>query len=722
MNKYNFNQSRLYSGRYLFIYTLIGLVLVFYIYRLFNLQIIQGEQFLANALNNRSTVVHTPTERGIVYDRNMYILAHNVPSYNVVITPAYLPGDTGAVQDIYRQLSELLGVPVSKGDTGEATVRSFTPCVSDLGIEQVVVIGDTNWPYSPIEIKCNVDAATAMVVREHSADWPGVGIEIQPVRDYPTGNLTSEIIGFLGPIPASSKDKYESLGFVTGRDKIGYAGIEDWFQEELGGKNGLRQVEQDVAGKDLGDLVPPVDPIPGQNVVLTIDTRLQSVARAALTTEINFWNTAIGKKQMPVGVVIAMNPKTGEILSLVSYPNYENNRMARIIPGDYYTQLINDPDRPLFNHAISAEQPPGSVFKIAAAIGALNEGVVTPEQQLTDPGKISIIQKFYENDPGTPRDFVCWKRDGHGIVDFIHGVAFSCDVYFYKIGGGYAGEVEAGLGPWRLSTYARALGWGDYTGIELAGEAKGNIPDPKWKRITLGENWSTGDTYIGTIGQGYVLSTVVQVLQAYQTVANDGKAMKLTLLKEILGANGTVITPFTPVQRWDITSDPVIQAYQDIGFNNEIPLADAQGNLIKKTVAPWVIKILKEGLHLVNTEGTAKAEFENDTNPIVRDHSAGKTGTAEYCDDIARKADICKPGQWPAHAWYAGYAPMENPEILVVAYVYHGTEGSTVAGPIVQKVLDAYFELKALDAAKSQPAAPNQPAVSQPTPAPTEQP
>ncbi len=275
-------------------------------------------------------------------------------------------------------------------------------------------------------------------------------------------------------------------------------------------------------------------PEPGNNVRLTIDTRLQTAAKTALKSEINFWNTYLGRTLSSQGVVIAMNPKTGEILALVSYPTFENNRMARQIPAYYYQQLQADPNRPLFNHAISGEYPPGSVYKLAASLGALNEGVITPDQLIEDQGKITITQKYYENDPGQPREYVCWEATGHGMQDFLHGLANSCDVYFYKIGGGYGTEVPEGVGVWRLAEYARALGYGRATGIELPGEQSGLVPDPTWKRINVAENWSTGDTYIATIGQGYVLATPLQVLVSFATVANDGVMMKPTLVKDIL--------------------------------------------------------------------------------------------------------------------------------------------------------------------------------------------
>jgi penicillin-binding protein 2 len=668
------------------IFIMVGVLLVF-IFKLFSIQVIQGADNLEQADENRISKISLPTQRGTITDRNGYVLARNVASYNVVITPADLPTDPGSQQEVFRKLSELIDVPVTNGELTDETVKLFSPCKTTFGITEIVSIADSLAPYKPVRIKCNVDEKIAMMIEQNASDWPGAGIEVEPIRDYPTGGLTSEVIGFLGPIPAALEETYTDQGFVPGRDKVGYAGIENSQQDILGGKNGERLVEVDVAGKTIRDLEDPVEPVPGNNLELTIDTRLQAAAKAALKGEIDFWNTYLNRTLSTNGVVIAMNPKTGEILSLVSYPTFENNRMAKEIPGDYYTQLVEDPDRPLFNHAISAEHPPGSVFKIAAAIGALNEKVVTPQQELEDPGKITITQKFSENDVGTPRDYVCWERTGHGLQDFLKGVMNSCDVYFYKIGGGYKDEVpDGGLGIWRLGEYAKALGWGKETGIELPGEASGLIPNPTWKRQVQTENWSTGDTYISTIGQGYVLSTALQVLQAYATVADDGKMMKPTLIHKITNSTGDVVQDFSPILKQDITKDKLINVFDE----NNIPTGEM------KSVEPWIIDYLKQGLRLVVTSGTAVKEFEGMTIP-----AAGKTGTAEYCDNIAREKNLCNPGNWPAHAWFVGYAPYDDPEIIVVAFVYNGKEGSTVAAPIVRKVLEAYFELKDIDSGKA---------------------
>ncbi len=454
----------------------------------------------------------------------------------------------------------------------------------------------------------------------------------------------------------------------------------------------------DVAGKELRDLEPPQATTPGGNVVLTIDTRLQAATKAALIGEITWWNKYFNDTRSSNGVAITINPKTGEILSLASFPTFENNRMARFIPAYYYEQLSNDPNRPLFNHAISAEHPPGSVYKLSTAIGALNEDVVSATQSLECPGtgRISIIEKYAPNDPGTPRDYVCYDPLGHGRVSYLMGIALSCDIYFYKISGGYPGEVPEGLGVDRMAEYAKALGYGSLTGIELPGEATGLVPTSAWKRINLSENWSIGDTYIAAMGQGFVLTTPLQVLVSAAIVANDGVYMKPTLVKEIQDSEGNVVKPFTPIVNWDITKDPMIAVFDENGTPTEE----------KKIVEDWVVDLTQQGMRMTVTEGTAERVFRNFEVNGEEIQVAGKTGTAEYCDNVAQSKNLCQPGNWPTHAWFVGYAPYEDPEIAVVAFVYNGGEGASVAGPIARKILEAYFELKAIDSGEAEFIAP----------------
>lgn len=685
MNNGNIEQTGLEKWRFKIIYAILVIVFSIYVVRLFSLQVINGEAYADQAEENRIKNISVPTQRGNIYDRNDYVLARNAASYNVAITPANLPGDPGTTEEIYRQLSELIDIPVTNGVVTDETARLFTACQTDFGIKEIVLIGGTNAPYTPVFVKCNVDKQIAMTISEKEDDWPGVSIEVAPVRQYPTGYLTAEIIGFLGPVTAENEEYYTDLGFVSGRDKVGYAGVEYAMDDVLIGKNGLRVVEVDSAGMEIRDIEEPVDAEPGYSLRLTIDTRLQAAAKTALKDEMDFWNTYLNRIQSMNGVVIAMNPKTGEILALVSEPTYDNNRMETIIPAYYYNQLSQDPLKPLLNHAVSAQHPPGSVFKMVAAVGALNEDVIGPEEEIPCPGTISIIQKYSPNDPGTPMIYYGYDREGHGMCDFVKSVALSDDIYFYKIGGGFDPDIpDGGLGAWRIKEYAEALGYGSPTGIELPGEVAGLVPDPTWKRINKAENWSTGDTYIMTIGQGYMLATPLQVLVSFATLANDGKYMQPTLIRDILDSEGNVVQAFEPKLVRDITKEPVI----DILDENFKPTGQ------KRVVEQWVIDYAQEGMRQVVVYGTAA-----ETMALLEIPSAGKTGTAEYCDDVAQEKGLCQRESWPFHAWYAGYAPFDDPEIAVVAFVYNGGEGASVAAPIVERVLETYFDLKAIDSA-----------------------
>lgn len=671
----------------------VGGVLMVFLLRLLWLQVVEGPALQASAAENRRLELNLPAPRGIILDRNGTVLARNAPSYNIVITPAYLPDDPGDIQEIYRGLSELTGIPVNQGDIEKDT---YTPCVPGLGIRQMVIIGGSIAPYRPVKIQCDVAPEVARIVQEKAMDWPGVGVEIGTVREYPTGELTANVVGFLGPVPATQVDYYESLGLDPTRDKVGYAGVELSMQEVLAGHNGRRVVEVDVAGKVLRDLEPPVPAAPGDNVLLTIDVRLQNAARAILINELQTWNQYLGYTLSDNGVVIAMNPKTGEILAMVSYPSYENNRMSRFIPAYYWQQLQLDAHKPLLNHAVGIEQPPGSVFKLATAVGGLNEGVVAPDQVIQTPGTIQLTQKYYAKDPGSVQTYYDWnwEKGGFGQLVFPMCIANSSNICFYKIGGGYFDEIpNGGLGICRLGAYAYALGYGQRSGIELPDETDGLIPTPKWKRIFQGENWATGDTYLAAVGQGYVLATPLQVLQSAATIATGGRRMRPTVIYQVRDGEGNVVQPFQPQLIWDITQDPVIEQYFSEEWNPY--LGGCRDVPHESSVQPWVLDVVRQGMRRAVTEGTLKKVFEGSAY-----RAAGKTGTAEYCDDIANAKGLCTPGQWPRHAWTVAYAPFDDPEIVVVAFVYNGGEGASVAGPIVRRVLDAYFEIKAADAGR----------------------
>lgn len=738
------------------------------IFRLFGYQIVEFATWKAQAEENRTRTLSVQPSRGIIYDRRGFILARNVASYNIVITPAALPDDAADIQEIYRQLSELTGIPVNSGTVDDA--KNISECVAGPGINQWVQLGDSLAPYSPVRIDCSVTEEMARMVREKAVDWPGVSIEIEPIREYPTGSLTANVIGFLGPIPAVFEEAYRAAGFLPNRDKAGYSGVEAYFDRELVGTPGRRVTEVDVAGQVLRNLEPPIPAIAGNNLVLTIDTRLQKAAEATLVGEITEWNDFYGSIRISSGALIALNPKTGEVLAMASYPTYENNRMARFIPAYYYQQLSQDPRKPLLNHAISSEYPPGSVFKLSAALGALNEKIITPSTIIDTPGRLLVTEEFAPNSPtgfSIERPFVDHNFEanpaGFGQLDFVRCIAYSSNVCFYKLGGGWQTEIREGLAIDRLGEYARALGYDEPSGIELLGETDGLIPTRQWKRINQGENWSTGDTYIATVGQGYVLATPLQVLMSASTIANDGKLMQPTIVRELTDSNGKVLTVwrdgdgnfyhpcnvanadgepgsgwcdsnynftnqtvyrlcdgenaagetvrgwcgeddqknplFNPGAwqispnlghlKWDLTADKRIEEYQcEGGFCT----LDENGNI--KSVESSVIQKVQEGMRLAVTDpiGTLNEVFGD--MPIA---VAGKTGTAEYCDDVARANDRCDFGLWPTHSWTVAYAPYDDPEIAIVAFAYNGGEGASVAAPMVRYLMDAYFCLKSVD-------------------------
>jgi penicillin-binding protein 2 len=684
------------NWRYLVVYALLGAMAVIFVTRLLNLQILSGEKYIIQAESNRTEAISIAPSRGTIYDRNGIILARNIASYNIIITPAYLPDDDGDVQRIYRELSALTGVPVNRGTVEDA--KLIAPCTPGPGIAQFVDLGFSNAPYDPVKIQCNVGEQVAMIVREHAVDWPGVGVDIEPVRDYPTGSLTANIVGFLGPIPAALEQEYRAQGFLPNRDKVGYAGVEYSLNDLLIGTPGKRTVEVDVAGQVLRNLAPPVEPIPGNNVVLTIDTRLQQAAEAILRRDIDSWNTEFGSDRITSGAVIAMNPKTGEILAMAQYPTYENNRLARIIPAYYYNQLEKDPTHPLLNLAISTEYSPGSTFKLSTATGALNEGVVTPSTIIDAPDRITLKNIYSPTDPGSTETYYDWTYTFHmdtsglGKLPFLRCIALSSDVCFYKVGGGYGNEVPEGLDIDRLQQYAQALGYNQPTGIELPGEVSGLIPDPTWKRIYQGENWSTGDTYLASVGQGYVLATPLQVLLSAVTIANDGRQMQPTIVHDVVDGEGNIIQPFTPRLRWDITTDPLIRDF--ICENGD---CTSTGKM--KTVSSDAVEEVKTGMRMAATDprGTLNHDYSFQNYPIA---VAGKTGTAEYCDDVASAKNLCQRGEWPSHGWTVAFAPYDNPEIAILVFMYNAGEGGRVCAPTVKSVMDAYFALKAVDTAQ----------------------
>jgi penicillin-binding protein 2 len=485
---------------------------------------------------------------------------------------------------------------------------------------------------------------TAFIIEEQHLQLPGVVVEIEPLREYISGTLFAHITGYVGHIPEQDLESYLGSGDsdYDANDIVGLTGVELTYEDELRGEKGQRHVEVDVTGREIQTIGTEVAAVPGHNLVLSLDADLQ----AAITEILDRGIRDAGSES---GVVVAMDPRTGEILAMVSLPTYDPNLFIGGIAKEEYARLSEDPRHPLVNHGISGQYPPGSTFKVVTAAAGLEQGTISRSSTIFCPGTIWIPHRFAPDNPDLAQPFNCWAQKGHHSISMVEAIAQSCDIYFGVLAGGY-GEFE-GLGQAALADYAVYFGLGQPTGVDLPGETTGLVPDATWKRLTYGETWVTGDTYNAAIGQGFILTTPLQILNATAAVANGGELYRPQVVREIRDAEGNVVRPFTP----DLV--------------RRVPVSDEN------------LTIVRQGMRAAVTHGTAWAA--NLGGVAV----AGKTGTAEF------------PGQrdWegnlPTHAWFTAFAPFDNPEIALVVFVEGGGEGSLVSVPMATEILAYYFKL-----------------------------
>ena len=668
---------RIVIFRFTTLFVFVGLMV-----QLWYMQIVQQQKYLLQSDQNRFRLVSVDAPRGIIYDRHGNILVRNKPSFTVTIVPADLPDDEAEQEAIFARLSALLNIPVSRPGqvpSGRVPVALAAPPESPLrpGIKEMVKQG-RGVPFLPVRIASNVEREIAFVIEEEHLNLPGVHVQIEPIRQYVSGDLTSHIIGYVGRIPGESAEEYINRGYDPFSDRVGLTGVELTFEDELCGHKGRKHIEVDWAGREIRVVGESEPAEPGHNLILTIDLELQRAMEGALYQGMS----AVGSK---AGVAIAMNPQTGEILGMVSLPDYDNNLFAEGISVEDYERLSSDPHHPLVNHAISGLYPPGSTFKIVPAAAALQEGIVTPQMQFTCEGTFWLPNKYFPDDPEQAQPFYCWihKWGKHGPINFISAIAQSCDIYFYIVSGGFR-DFE-GLGLERLTEYARLFGFGEWTGIDLPGENAGLVPSRKWKRLTYSEIWVTGDTYNIAIGQGFLLATPLQILNATAAVANGGTLYRPQIVYQVTDAEGRALRSFAP---------EVIR---------ELP------------VLPESLALVREGMRAAVEWGTAM----NAHLPWVS--VAGKTGTAEYFADENEdgRPDRDSKGHLPTHAWFTAFAPIEDPEIALIVLVEGGGEGSSIAAPIAAQILQHYLPIPAtgvLAGAEATPAPGEQPMLSLPQP------
>lgn len=623
--------SKLYERlRYLLFRAAVAICFAVIGFRLWHLQVVSSEQFIQAADENRFRLVAIDAPRGVIYDRVGRLLVRNVPGFTVSILPGDLPSDEAERAAVLERVADLLGMSVDS--------------VNPIGIEQILQ-ERTVGPFLPVRIATEVDRQVAFVIEEEHPDLPGVVVTAEPRRQYYDAPLMAHIIGYMGRITPDQLDRFLAQGYLP-EDSVGVAGIERTQEATLAGVKGQKHVEVNVFGREMA-VIASQAPQPGDSLYLTIDTEFQRAVEDAL-------RRGMAAAESQVGVAIAMNPSTGEVLSMVSLPTFDNNLFSGGISPEDFATLTEDPRRPLVNYAISGQYPPGSTFKIVPAAGVVDSGVVTPSTTFECRGTLLLPNRFFPDDLSLAHPFRCWNRAGHGRLNVVSALAQSCNIYFYQATGGFMDL--PGLGIDRLGDYATMLGFGAPTGIELAGEVSGLVPSDRWKRQTHGERWFTGDTYSASIGQGFVLSTPLQLLNATAAFANGGTLMRPQLVSRVVDNEGRTVSVLTP--------DPI----------RELDLS------------PEAVESVRQGLRLAVTGGTAR---RLDVPGIA---TAAKTGTAEFTRlDEAGQLIMDEFGYLPTHAWFTAFAPYDDPQIAVVVFLDGGGEGSQTALPVAEDILRAYF-------------------------------
>ncbi len=552
--------------------------------RLWQLQLLHGDEFRKTSESNRLRVIKVPAPRGIIFDRNNLALVKNTPYFCASVIQEEF--DTVNIPS----LASVLRIP-------EDELRKK-------------LTEKSKSPFTPIKLKEGLSYNEVSYIEARRSDFPGLFVEIEVSREYLYGGIGAHVIGYLGKLtPGQSRDP--EFKDVPPDAFIGQWGVEKLFDTSLRGTAGQRIIEVDATGREIR-LLKENPPVKGADLSLSIDMALQKAAEDAFE----------GK----AGALVALKTDTGEILGMVSSPSFDPNSFAKGISSGAWQAIINDKKVPMLNRAIQSQYPPGSTFKIITAIAALEEGAVTPASKANCKGGISHGKW----------SFGCWKRTGHNIVAVHRALVESCDVYFY--------ETARKVGFDKIHDYAIMLGLGNETGISFGRERKGLIPDSKWKQETKKNAWLPGETYINSIGQGYVSTTPVQMAVMMNAVVNGGNVYRPSILK------------------------------------------NAGPDLIRKAVVRTeTTETIRDALiGVVNGPGGTGHAAKSDRILV-----GGKTGTAQVVG--IRKDSKYLPYHLKDHAWFVAFAPADRPEIALSVFVEHGGHGGTAAAPIAKKAIEAYM-------------------------------
>ena len=585
-------------------YVFFTLLVVFFLLfaRLYYLQIVSGNKYSELSANNCIRLQTIDAPRGLIFDRHGQMLVDNRPSFDLAV----IPKDATPVTRTIVKLADYTGVPANQWMDRYSSKKGSG--------------------YQPRVLKRDIGRDMLAAIEVNRFDLPGVVVDVNPVRHYIHAESGAHILGYMGEISPAELKK-EIYSERKQGEYIGKFGVEKSFEHILSGKNGGRQVEVNSSGRvvQVLDIVPAE---PGNNIYLTIDQELQEITETLM----------VGKS----GAVIALDPNNGQILALVSSPAFDQNAFVGGLTKKYWQSLINNPMHPLTHKAIQGEYPPGSTYKIVTAMAGLEERVIDANTTVFCPGQYRLGNRVFR----------CWKRGGHGKVNLEKAIAESCDVYFYQVG--------QKLGVDRLAWYAKAGGLGAKTGVNLSHEGEGLIPTAAWKKKKTGVSWQKGETLSIAIGQGFNLTTPLQMAVLTSAIANGGSLYRPVILKEVVTADGKVVNRFKK------------------------QLAG------KLPIGKYNLKLIRRGLwEVVNGKrGTARMARLKEVE------ISGKTGTAQV---FSRKANESMKEEDMAyhlksHAWFVAYAPTEKPTIAVAVLVEHGEHGSSGASPIAREVIAMYLK------------------------------
>lgn len=598
-------------------YIIIGIFFIIFL-RVWYLQIILGPTILLKSRDNQTRVIRINVPRGIFFDRNGKIMVSTRISHNVMM----IPDDVKDKPEVIKRMSKLLRCT-------ETELRSkLKPDPQKRGL----------YPYQYITVEKDINLNTLVKLYEAKMDLPGVEIDEFPLRYYKNAEFASHLFGYVREINERELADLKNDGYRQG-DIIGKNGLERTYEQYLRGVDGGIILEVDIRDRPLRRLETR-EPQPGNNLHLTIDYKVQLAAEKALEEQFQITQANTKYKNAQSGLAIALDPRTGDVLAMVSKPGYDPNIFVGPIPKKVAQQLYNNPLHPFTNRVLQGEYAPGSTFKPVTVIAALMEGKVTRDDRFYCNG--------YDPFPGFPK---CWTVTNptrvpiHGSQNVVDGIKNSCNIVMSELG--------RRLGPFNLAKYARKFGLGKPTGINLyPGEKKGLVPDPDWKRkyYKKDKTWYPSETGMFAIGQSALTVTPLQLAQVYAAIANEGKVYRPRLVSKITNSNGEQIAEFKP---------------EVIANVNLLPEAN---DIVKLGMA----KVIAPG-------GTASGPFRD--FPLDQYPVAGKTGTAQ------------KP-PYDSNGLFACFAPVEKPEIVVVVVVEQGGGGSSAAAPVARKILEAYFNIQ----------------------------